>query len=627
METYCSDSLVPGANHFALFENSKAGTASLFCNPVEHIFCTRKEDIEGCLGRIQTGLDQGLYAAGYLAYECGYYLVDKQSLNQIDHQLRAKNGKPAYLINYFLFEQKVDLNRDDIQQLLDSSQDRTPPAISRLRQSMSEADYLEALARVRQYIRDGDTYQVNFTFKYQFDYNGSPTALYNNIKQRQQVEHGAYLNFPGHTILSFSPELFIKKEGSHLYSKPMKGTMPRSNDPQQNLESIAFMKQDPKTLSENVMIVDLIRNDLGRIANTGTVNVDALFDVEEYKTVLQMTSTISCQVDPDISITDLLKALYPCGSITGAPKQRTMEIIAELEAENRGVYTGAIGYMTPGNDIYFNVPIRTCVLFDDNTAEMGIGSGVIYDSDAQKEFNECLLKARFLVDINSGFELIEALHYDGASNTLNRLEYHLNRLENSAKVFAFAFNRGALVADLHRLIATLEKVDYKVRVSLDRLGAVSISADKVSAREENLPAVIGISDVAVERNNIFQYHKTTHRDLYESQFKDASARGLYDVLFLNEEGELTEASRHNLFLVKDGIWYTPPTSCGLLNGIKRRTILESSHIKTIEKKLYLQDLLDADRIVLTNSVRGIVDVRLQDQLLRDISKGAKICFA
>jgi para-aminobenzoate synthetase/4-amino-4-deoxychorismate lyase len=371
------------------------------------------------------------------------------------------------------------------------------------------------------------------------------------------VEFGALLHFPESKIISLSPELFIKKGGDTLTSKPMKGTAKRGKNKQEDDEIVSFLKQDSKTLSENVMIVDLIRNDFGRVCETGSVHVNNLFQVQTFKTLHQMISTVKGTLKKNLNFSDLLHALFPCGSITGAPKIRTMEIINELEKEPRGIYTGAIGYLKPDGDFYFNVPIRTIVISEYKQCEMGIGSGIIYESDANDEYAECLLKAEFLTNINQGFYLIESFKYNASQQFFYHLDQHLSRLNNSSNYFGFKFNKEGIEKKLSEIKNTLKIGSYKIRLISFHDGSLKITHSKIS-NDDNSPKTILISKHRINCASVFQYHKTSRRDLYDQEFDLANKLGFYDVVFLNKRDEIAEASRHNIFIRQGNKFFTPP---------------------------------------------------------------------
>ena len=458
--------------------------------------------------------------------------------------------------------------------------------------------------------RSGDTYQINYTIKFKFRLRGTANALYQALRQTQPVEFGAFLNFSKIKIVSLSPELFVRRQDDTLVSKPMKGTAKRGLNEKEDEFIVDFLKHDPKTLSENVMIVDLIRNDFGRICKTGSVKVKNLFEVQTFKTIHQMISTVKGKLKSDISFEALLHGLFPCGSITGAPKIRTMEIINDLEAESRGVYTGAIGYILPNNDFYFNVPIRTIVMNKRNQCEMGIGSGIIYESNAKAEFEECILKADFLTNLNDNFYLIETFKYDAEKQLFQNLDEHMYRLTDSAGYFGFKIKQFVIDERLDEIKQELGKEQgiYKVRLCAYQNGEVDISYEKIPESNPSVENRIIIGKQKINSRSIFQYHKTSRREVYNEEFEKASKAGYYDAIILNQHNQVAEACRHNLFIRKDGQLITPPIKAGVLHGIYRQKFIDQE--KAIEKVITLDDLKNCDEILLTNSVRGLVRVSL-----------------
>lgn len=608
--------MIPAVNTdepFALLENTRDAVDSpayLFRQPVAEVICHRGAEVSAALADLERLRQQGLYLCGYLAYEAAYFIADKQSF-----QLAPEQRCDTPLIHFYAFSEREVLTASQAQGLLASlASGPSVTAIRDLQLNMTQAAYTDALEQVRTHIRDGDSYQVNYTLKYRFDYQGSAPSLYQTLRASQSVEFAAYLNFPEFSVLSISPELFIRKQGSDLLSRPMKGTAARGQSAEQDREIVAGMRSDPKTLSENVMIVDLMRNDLSRIASKGTVSVEKLFEVQTFETLHQMISTVKGQVDPQIGIDQVLAGLFPCGSITGAPKLRTMEIIEQLEVERRGIYTGAIGYLTPDNDFCFNVPIRTCLAYPDGRAEMGVGGGILYESDPQAEFDECRLKARFLAQLNRRFKLIESLLYDAASGSIALLDLHLERLADSARRLHFSCDTQAIRHQLSERIATLQQRS-KVRLLLSQDGQIEISAEPVSTSEVPTQPLVDIAAQRVDSADWLYQHKTTERDLYNQAYAEHSAQGAYDVLFLNDAGFVTEASRHNLFIELHGRLITPPVSDAVLPGVYRQKLISEAKLPVEIRSIGLKDLLAAERILLTNAVRGVVDVSLSRQAL------------
>ncbi|MGZ8295025.1 MAG: chorismate-binding protein, partial [Telluria sp.] len=482
-------------------------------------------------------------------------------------------------------------------------------------------EFTRAICSIRDYIAAGDTYQVNYTYRLRFDAFGTLPALYARLRARQPVPYGALVALPGgEAVLSLSPELFVRHTQGELVTRPMKGTAPASGDDAEDARRAAALAADTKNRAENLMIVDLLRNDLGRIAATGSVEVPALFDVQRYSSVLQMTSTVRASLRRDATLADVFEALYPCGSITGAPKRRTMEIIDELEAAPRGIYTGAIGWFDPPQggravgDFCMSEPIRTLALAAPlggvRKGEMGVGAGIVYDSEPAGEFAECRLKARFLTGLSNGFEIFETLRAtrDGCAH----LERHLARMEKSAGYFGFAFDRAAAVAGLTDACAGMANdVAYRVRLALRQDGSLAVQSAPLAALAE--PVTLLLAADATSSDDVFLRHKTSVRTRYDAAWRDAEAQGAFDTLFFNERGEMTEGGRCNVFVRLDGRWYTPPLACGVLPGVMRSVLLEDAAWAASERVITRAMLLAAQEIVVCNALRGPLRATLRGQ--------------
>ncbi|MBS7834811.1 aminodeoxychorismate synthase component I [Wohlfahrtiimonas chitiniclastica] len=589
---------------FILLENTKTAdeAAWLFHSPVAEVICRDGRELSEAFKTLDNLRQSGHYVAGYVSYEAGYYTVDRQ---WFDHSTRTQDD---ILLHMYAFKTAQRLSQDQVQRYFDALEcDRA--RIEGLTFALSEDEYAKKFEVIQQNITDGNTYQINFTTHYDFTVKGHPFALYKQLRQRQKVEYGALLKLPEATILSISPELFFRKKGQWIESKPMKGTFARGKSEAEDQAILQHMRADEKTLSENVMIVDLIRNDMSRITVPGTVSVNRLFEIQSYETVHQMISTVTGQVDTDISITEIFTNLFPCGSITGAPKIRTMEIIEQIEDAPRGIYTGAIGYITPDNDMCFNVPIRTCVIDEDGQARLGVGGGIIADSVCREEYQECLLKARFLTGMTPNVQLIESMRLMHQTASIARLEMHLTRLANSMADLGFTGQLSDIQAALADVVAQPLTEDQKIRLVVDQKGTFELTHSPII--EHQAPLEIIISDVTVDSKHPLFPHKTTERTLYHKAYEAAKQHDCYDALLINERGEITEGSFHNVFIEKNGHWYTPPVTSGIVEGVMRQAWLQALGNACTEKPLYPQDIQTADRIVLTNSVRGCVDVRLK----------------
>jgi para-aminobenzoate synthetase/4-amino-4-deoxychorismate lyase len=552
----------------------------------------------GLFGEIEQALANGAYVAGYLAYECG------ENLRKMGHRGRQNTNMPpgwfgvyskAYVFDHRTGEFEGDAP-DDF-----PAEDPRPGesfAIKNLRLGIDEKSYAEKIAAIQEYIRAGDTYQVNFTDQVRFDFSGSAMALFAALVESQPVQYSAFLHGENWQILSFSPELFFRLKDRGIVTRPMKGTARRGADHMEDKQIAHWLQNDLKNRSENVMIVDLMRNDLGRICEYGSVRVDQLFAVEKYETLFQMTSEVSGTLRPGVRSSDIFASLFPCGSVTGAPKHRTMEIIQELEGGPRGVYTGAIGFFSPAREAVFSVPIRTVVL-ENNRGAMGVGSGIVIDSQAEEEYRECLLKFEFLTRREETFQLLESILWiDGYSF----LPLHLERMESSAAYFGFNFDRASILEALEDVGKRLAcGARTKVRVLLERSGAVKVTHTSVA--EQTGSGTVTISTIRVSSSDRFLRHKTTRRRLYDEQYQQALLQGYDEVLFLNERNEVTEGAISNVFVEKDGQWFTPQVECGLLPGNYRRHLLETKPAAA-ERRLHLEDLASADAVYICNAVRG-----------------------
>ncbi len=605
----------------------------LFLDPVERLVCNPTDDPSIFFSKAQEKLKQGYFLAGYIGYEFGY-MLEPSLANFFRPQSTPDNNRGSLpYVDLGVFNKPQIY--DHLHESFTGSESRptgnrpesgTSFTIDNLRLNLQREEYLEAISRIKSYIETGDTYQVNYTLKLLFDFAGSIQEFYCSLRRNQSVSYGGLIKNGNTTILTFSPELFFRKKGNRIDVRPMKGTMLRGRTNAEDREFADFLHHDIKNRSENVMIVDLLRNDLGRLSRMGGVNVQSLFDVETYETLHQMTSSIKGEVTPLISLEEMFKALFPCGSVTGAPKIRTMEIIRELEAEDRGVYTGAIGYISPEGDAVFNVPIRTVVLQGDK-GEMGIGSGIIWDSDPAGEWEECLLKGRFLTSPAPEFKLIETMLWNPESGYW-LLDLHLDRLAESAGYFFYPYELDEIMAGLQGAEIGFSKGSsvkcHRVRLTLSRTGEIEIThselpgsslpiTDPAAALEKedsrDLPEVI-FSDKNTDSNSPYLFHKTTFRKLYDDERDHAVAKGYYEVLFMNEKGEVTEGSYTNIFLQKDGKLITPPVLSGLLPGVLRNHLLQKYPEFVEEASFSRQDIEQADALYVGNSVRGLVRVKI-----------------
>lgn len=563
------------------FGGSGLGSSWRFSGYVETIEAITPDKVVSAMTAVENAAASGLYAAGFVCYEAA------AALNPELPSFPPAEGMP--LVWFALFRERHAVSSG-------AGLPEVPGDEVTLQQLPESDDYTSDIDRIRAYIAAGDCYQVNHTFQLQGEFSGDPLALYARIGRSQRAQFCSYLDTGRFAIVSASPELFFSLRDRVITARPMKGTTRRGRSSAGDREAIRQLQLDPKEQAENLMIVDLLRNDLGIVAETGTVTVDSLFEVETYPSVHQMTSTITAIVREGTGLLDIFRALFPCGSITGAPKKRSMEIIAELEGRTRGVYCGAIGCVAPGGEATFSVAIRTLLLDRQNgRISLGVGSGITWDSIAQREYAECLDKGAFINGGNPDFQLIESLRLQDGSYTL--LDRHLARLKASAEYFGFAFAPDKTRQLLNDYAATVSGL-CKARLLLAADGALQMSSEPL--RDTDSPLRFAVSNVRVDSQDPFRYHKTTRRELLD---KSRRAREDCDeVLFTNERGELTEGSYHTLVIKRSDRLLTPPLNSGLLPGVLREELLTNGDIS--ETVLYPADLQHAEELWLINSVRG-----------------------
>ncbi|PRD75624.1 aminodeoxychorismate synthase, component I [Burkholderia multivorans] len=613
-----------GSASFALLDDcdstASARSSRLYSGFVRERVCTDPARLDALDAALAQDLRDGLHAVVVGDYEFGRNLQ------------RAQPGHAP--LRFLLYARCERLSRAEVDAWLAAQDGADTPSIAgvaHVRKSVTRDAFGAAIAAVHDALRAGDSYQINYTYRLNFDVFGTPLALYRRLRARQPVRYGALIALPdGAWVVSCSPELFVEKHGELLRARPMKGTAPRSVDPQQDAASAAFLANDPKNRAENVMIVDLLRNDVSRIARTGTVRVPALFSVEPYASVWQMTSTVEAGWRDGTTFADMLRALFPCGSITGAPKHKTMQLIDAIETTPRGLYTGTIGWLDAPRDaaaacgdFCLSVAIRTLTLDAPPASApagggrrrgtMGVGAGIVLDSVAADEYAECELKARFLTDADPGFQLFEttcATRADG----IRHVDRHLARLQRSADAFGFRFDADALRRAIDARCAALDgDGPYRMKLSLAKDGTLDI----VAAALKPLPAgpvrVWLAADhgfAPTRANDALLLHKTTRRADYDRAWQAAEALGGFDMLFVNERGELTEGGRSNLFVKLDGQWVTPPLASGVLPGVMRAVLLDDPAFGAVERIVTRDDLARAQALLLTNALRGALDAVL-----------------
>ncbi len=528
------------------------------------------------------------------------------------------------VLRLLMFERCEKLSREAATRWLDAQPDRDGPAGTMdLRASVDRAQFTDSIARIHEAIAAGETYQVNYTYRLHGQAFGSPLALYRALRQRQPVAYGAYVVLPeggeATHVLSCSPELFVRGEHGLVTARPMKGTASRYAAPEGDSETARLLSLDTKNRAENLMIVDLLRNDLGRVAEIGSVKVPELFAIEPYSTVFQMTSTVQARLRPEVGMPGLLRAIYPCGSITGAPKHHTMQLIAGLESAPRGLYCGAIGWVDAPRegerlgDFCLSVAIRTLTLAPVQRGlrplRLGVGAGIVKDSVADDEFDECRLKARFLTGLDPGFELFETVLCT-AGGELPRLVRHLERLQRSAQVLGFTLDVDAARARLESAAREPgHATDRRLRLALAHDGRLTLTQAALAPLPPG-PVTLCIATQRLPDADPLAAHKTTRRDRYDAGVRDAEQQGAFDSLLFSDTGWLVEGGRSSVFLQLGGRWFTPPLADGALPGVMRAVLLDDPAFGATERRLAADDLARAEAIVVCNALRGVLPARL-----------------
>lgn len=618
--------------YFALFDDAVSGRAKRYQNHIESRFF-RPEELDALDGVLQKGWQKGLHSVLFADYGFGLPLMGVES---------ERGGNLA--LHWF-----ADCADIDAESWFARHSDGIPAGISTPQSSVSETDYLDHIRQIHEAIRRGDTYQINYTTRLHLQAYGNPVSLYRRL--RQPVPYAVLSHLPdaqGQSAwtLCFSPELFLKigSDGT-ISTEPMKGTAPILGDGQDERRA-AELQNDPKNRAENVMIVDLLRNDLGKIAQTGTVCVPEPFKVSRFGSVWQMTSTIRAQALPHTSFADILRAAFPCGSITGAPKKMSMQIIELLEAEPRGLYTGSIGYLNPcsgglGFEGIFNVVIRTLSLkpvsasdgivsgiggpdsnaqartagqggatphpFDSNPpyrGVYGVGSGIVIDSDPAAEYRECGWKARFLNELRPDFGIFETLRVENGRCAL--LDRHLCRLKAAAQALNLPLPDGC-ENQIQQYIAHLPDGSFRVKALLASDG-ISLSRAVLNHLADKQRVII--SPTVLSAQNYLRRFKTTHRALFDQAWQTAETQGAFDSLFFNSDGILLEGGRSNVFVKYQGQWLTPSLDLDILNGVMRQAVLDESQKylhtnQVIETHITQKTLQEAEEIRLSNALRGV----------------------
>jgi para-aminobenzoate synthetase/4-amino-4-deoxychorismate lyase len=577
------DDLTPGAERaFRLVE------------PAGVLLARWPDEVAGTIEAAEGASARGLWVGGYVAYEAAPGL---------DPALAVREREPGHpfgelpLAWFGLFERREDA------ETLGPPSAPSPEGPSPWKPSVGREAYDAAIERIRALIAAGETYQVNHTLRLRARIVGDARGLYRDLALAQRGAFAAYLDLGRYRVLSASPELFFRLDDDRIATRPMKGTAPRGRWLAEDEEAAAGLVASAKDRAENAMIVDLLRNDLGRIAKTGSVEVARMFEPERYETVWQLTSTIGADLEPGAALVDVFRALFPSGSVTGAPKVRTMRAIADLEDSSRGVYCGAIGYLAPPGSgaprASFNVAIRTVVLDPGTgTAEYGVGGGITFDSSAAGEYAEVVAKARVLTEARPAFELFETMRHDPAEG-FRHLPEHLERIRSSAAYFGFRFDAEAAVGALKHAVADRGPESLRVRLALARDGGLTVEVSPLPPAADG-PVRVALDDEPVDPADVWLYHKTTRRAPYDRRRERRP--DVDDVVLVNDRGEATESTIANLAVRLDGRWITPPVDAGLLPGSYRALLVRDGTLE--ERRVTVAELRGAEEVALVSSVRG-----------------------
>ena len=571
-----------------ILRNKKNDSWRIFSSPKEVLYSKNLHEVKTILDKLESKINENNdIAVGFLTYE---------SAPAFDPAYRVNKESKLPLICFGLFEGFKET------QILDNSEIITNK-IYNWKIETSPSEYKKNFDYIKNQIELGYTYQINYTLRSHSESIQNPYEFF--LEKAKNSPFAAYIETDENIIISASPELFFSLENKRLFCKPMKGTSRRGKTFEEDLILMDALRASKKNKAENIMITDMLRNDMGRISEPGSVKVSSKYDIEKYSTVWQMTSSVESETTA--SITEIFQALYPCASVTGAPKIASMDIISRIEELPRGIYTGAIGYIAPNREAEFSVPIRTVVSDKNkNCAVYGTGGGIVWDSVWESEWDECLTKSKVLsVKDSSDFELFETMKWDTDSGVFLE-EYHFNRLKDSASYFDFKFCdvRGKEIID-----ETMRNISNNlcvIRLFVNAKGGIRIETSEVPAFIKNQKYTVSLAKNPVQSENIFLYHKTTQREVYEN----AEGENLHsdDVILWNEEGNLTESTIANIILNIEGNWVTPSTNCGLLRGVYRESMLENGLIE--ERKIHKSEIADLSEITLINSVRGEFKAKL-----------------
>ena len=593
-------------------------SSRLYQEPIAHWVAFTAAEMDACFEAIQSALKAGQHVVCLVAYEYGQ-VIHRLPL----HPASSSPTAPVIpLMQAWAFHQPKLLAKAEVDawleiQVAQLKDDARVSGVASCTESIMQAQFEADVERIQEWIRCGDTYQINHTYRINGEIYGDPLALYARLRARQPGRFGAFIQEGDATILSQSPELFVERDGDYLRAMPMKGTASAQTESPEQLAS------DPKNRAENIMIVDLLRNDLSRVALPGSVTVPTLFHVAQHGNVLQMTSTVEATAKPDLSLRTLLDAVFPCGSVTGAPKKRSMEIIQELESTPRGYYCGALGWLDPNGDFAFSVPIRTLTLEGSGDAiqtkfTLGIGAGITIDSDPKLEWQECQIKSAFITEMPTELGLFETIRVEDKKPL--RLAAHLKRLQHSASALRIPFVAPRVIEAAEQACHAIPSLlPHRLRIDLLSDGSVTAVTHALEpiANEVTIfwasKVLPDANQASMQSSNLLLRHKVNQRILYDLAWKNAVALGGFDAVFLNEAGFITEGGRSSIFIQPKGSnqWLTPPLSAGVLPGVMRQSLLDDPQWNARQAMFTAADLADADRILVCNALRGAVPAVLK----------------
>lgn len=576
-------------------------SSRLYQSPLKTIQASNAVDLDVALQEIEQAIHDQQYVVTCFSYELGEHLLG----------LTPKKSKTPW-VQAWVFKDVQKLSKEDVNQWLKTQINHRvgAPVIQKTSLSITQQQFESDISKIHEWIKSGDTYQVNHTYRIHGELSGSPLAAYDVLRQKQPGPYGAFIEHANGWVLSCSPEWFLQKTGSTLMTKPMKGTAKVGESSSEELH------EDTKNRAENVMIVDLLRNDLSKISLPGTVKVPYLFEVQQHGDVLQMTSTISSTSKENLKLKELLQAIFPCGSVTGAPKKKTMELIQALESESRNLYCGAIAWFDPSmqvglGDLGMSVVIRTLELEKDQSFQMGVGGGITIDSESSDEWHECQTKAGFLYALQNQPEplgLFETIRIEDGQAC--HLGMHLERISQSAKKLKIKFDANRARSLIQEACTPLDKQSiYRLRLDLSAEGLLSVKTAPIQNLQPGPILWAGdllSSDTTMSSADRLLGHKVTRRKLYDQAWLAAEKLGAFDALFINEQGFVTEGGRSNVFVKKDGRWLTPPLASGCLPGVMRSIVLKDAKYQAIEQNITRSDILSAEEVIFTNALRGIV---------------------